>query len=141
MSEFQAIGSRGRQKPSVRQLKSTVQYIQDLLSLFKIRYAISVLYNVDLSFKQEFVSTVHCKFTERYKSLNNQSSSSCDSVRQIAHSESRVPSHSQDSSAVSSPTLHTNTTIHSQPTKPLLEAPVPVEELQVTPSHVCPWHL
>ena len=72
MSEFQAVGSRGRQKPSVRRLKSTVQYLQNLLSSFKIRYAISVLYNVDLSFKREFV-----QFTERYKSLNNQSSSSC----------------------------------------------------------------
>jgi hypothetical protein len=41
------------------------------LSSFEIRYAISVLYNVDLSFKREFV-----QFTERYKSLNNQSSSS-----------------------------------------------------------------
>jgi len=42
-----------------------------------------------------------------------------------AHPEIRVPSHSRDLSTISSATLHTNTTVHSQPTEPLLRPTTP----------------
>ena len=53
-----------------------------------------------------------------------------------ASSETRVPSHSRDVSTISS-TLHTNTTVHSQPTEPLLLRPTTPEAGQCrdVPSH------
>ena len=50
-------------------------------------------------------------------------------------SESRVPSHSRDVSTISS-TLHTNTTVHSQPTEPLLRPTTPeARQIRDVPSH------
>jgi hypothetical protein len=50
-------------------------------------------------------------------------------------SESRVPSHSRNVSIISS-TLHTNTTVHSQPTEPLLRPTTPkAEQYCDGPSH------
>ena len=50
-------------------------------------------------------------------------------------SESRVLSHSRDVSAISS-TLHTNTTVHSQPTEPLLRPTTPeAGKYRDVPSH------
>lgn len=50
-------------------------------------------------------------------------------------SESRVPSHSRDVSTISS-TLHTNTTVHSQPTEPFLRPTTPkAGQYRDAPSH------